>query len=100
MFRISKATTSLLPLPLLQQVSPCSFVFVTCRISKLANPLLPPPSSSPLASESSFATCHISELTNLLLPPPSSSPLASESLFATCHVFELTNALLPLPPLK
>src|SRR5216684_4049218 len=98
MFRVSKATSSLLPLPPLQQVSPRSFAM--CRISKLTNLLLPPPSSSPLASESSFAMCHVSELTNPLLLPPSSSPLASESLFAMCHISELTNPLLPLPPLQ
>src|SRR5258708_26581222 len=69
------------------------FSFVMCRISKLANPLLPPPSSSPLASESSFATCHISELTNPLLPPPPSSPLPTHSLFATCHISQLSTLL-------
>src|SRR5258708_1238749 len=44
--------------------------FVPCPIPTL--PTFPPP-----VSESSFVTCHISKLTNLLLPPLSSSPLAT-----------------------
>src|SRR5258707_1199028 len=50
--------------------------------------------------------CHISKLTNPLLPPPSSSPLSLfllpvvASLFAMFHVSEPTNPLLPLPPLQ
>src|SRR5712692_1216410 len=78
-----------------------------------------PPSSSPPVGECSFVTCHVSKLTNPLLPPsslelvcdvprfeahqpppPSSSPPGSECSFVTCHVSKLTNPLLPLPPLQ
>src|SRR5258708_3928889 len=90
MFRISKATTSLLPLPLLQRVSPC-LQHATFPSSPMRSSLSCPPASEP--SDEPCFQAH--EWT-----PLSSSPPVGESSFAMCHISELSNPLLPLPPLK
>src|SRR5229473_1098206 len=90
--RVSKLTNLLLPLPPLQQVSPC------LRCATLQSSLTH--SSLFLPSNWCVLVCVVPHFKAYQPAPPSSSPPASESLLVTCHALKLTNLLLPLPPLQ
>src|SRR5258707_12819504 len=113
MFPGSLACSSFIPLPPLEQVSPC-LQRATFPSSPMCSSLSCPPASEP------SVTCHVSKLTNGLLPLPpllSVSPLlqratflssptrsslflpSSQSSFPIPHLSSVTNRLHPLPPL-
>src|SRR5260370_21878438 len=89
--RVSKLTNLLLPLPPLQQVSPC-LRCATLRSSLTCSSLFLPSNWCVLICVMPCFKAHQPA-------PPSSSPPASESSLVTCHASKLTNPFLPLPPL-